>query len=43
MNFFIKLFVLVFITVSNLNAEVKIHNINEYKITQKKNDINRNY
>ena len=36
MNFFFKLFVLVFITISNLNAEVKIHNINKYKTIQKK-------
>ena len=34
--FFFKLFILVFITISNLNAEVKIHNINKYKTTQKK-------
>ena len=36
MNFFFKLFFLVFITISNLNAEVKIHNINNYKTIQKK-------
>ena len=36
MNFFFKLFFLVFILVSNLHAEVKIHNIKKYKMTQKK-------
>ena len=36
MNFFFKLFFLFFITTSNLNAEVQIHNINKYKTIQKK-------